>query len=70
MSDEREANVLPSICEKHPDADILHEWNHHEYIWDGMPRGTGYDAEHQYFCSICRQELCSPEEFKKRQGGV
>ena len=53
---------LPYICPEHPNAKVRHEWNHITYVWNGMPRGTGFDEGHQYFCVECNRELAAEEE--------
>jgi len=58
---------LPSLCSEHPEAQILHEWNRTIFTVRGGEQGSPLDGGHQYFCSVCHKELCSPEEFEKRQ---
>lgn len=52
-----ENKTLPYICPEHPEAKIKHEWNHNTYVWGGIPRGAGFDSDHQYFCVECKREL-------------
>jgi len=58
---------LPSICADHPKAQVRHEWDQKHYVLNGYPAGTGIKGNHQYFCSVCGRELCSPEEFDRRK---
>ena len=57
---------LPSLCKKHPNAKIRHEWDQTYFVMNGYPSGRGIKSNHCYFCSICGTEVCSEEEFEKR----
>ena len=59
--------MLPSFCEKHPDAKIRHEWNRTQYIMNQLPAGRAQDHGHQYFCAECGTEVCSEAEYEARQ---
>jgi hypothetical protein len=51
---------LPWVCPHHQTADIRHEWNRTVYLYGGgWPMGNPVDSGHQYFCSVCGQELTS-----------
>jgi hypothetical protein len=58
---------LPSKCDKHPNAQIRHEWDQTHYVLNGYPAGTGVRSNHRYFCNECGLELCSDEEYEKRR---
>jgi hypothetical protein len=63
-------NYLPSICKKHPDAKIRHEWDQTHYVMNGYPSGLGTKSNSHYFCSECNLEVCSDEEFKIRMASI
>jgi hypothetical protein len=56
MSDE--PRELPWRCPEHPDAQILHSWDHKHAVLNGEPAGLGWYAGGDKFqCAVCRREL-------------
>ena len=58
---------LPSVCKEHPNAQIRHEWIRDVINYNGGLRQHTSDKCHKYSCAECGKELCSPEEYEKRQ---
>jgi hypothetical protein len=67
----RDDTQYPSICAKHPKAKIRHEYE--QTFINGAPGRTGAPVEKTlgYFCAECGAQLCSPEEYSRRdrEGG-
>jgi hypothetical protein len=60
-------SYLPSLCEKHPNAKIIHKWDVTRYVMNGYPVGIRTKSNHHFFCSECGTEVCSEEEFENRK---
>lgn len=55
-------NLLPFICEDHPDAKVLHSWDEVHTVLNGMPSGVGVEKNHEYCCSVCLKRLSPPKK--------
>ena len=67
MKNEAMMKELPYLCPDHPEAQILHEWDREITTFKLTGAQLKRDRRHQYFCNVCKRELCSEEEYRRRQ---
>jgi len=61
------AKELPSVCKDHPKAQMRHTWDEDTFTCNGVRAGKPTIKNEKYECLECGRQLCSPEEYQRRE---